>query len=312
VYCANDRSHEIDFFFFFFFFFSVFRSSLSEHAAGRAFDAMLRRANDAVAQRLADWLARNAQKIGVQSVIYARRVWGYGRFTWRPYTGVAAHYDHIHVGINKVAATALTEALIETAMAEDPVLGAPFLPRVVQTQPASGGWLFQVAASRDRRAADAVAARSPLVQVVFNAPWYRVRSKATFRTSAEAVNAAIAAGFQEYIAVAAPAGWGPIFPSPVASPVASPVVAAAAPGIMDVPSPLIAATETGDDDQYVYQVAAFSTRAAAARFRGGPDVSIQESDGVFRIRSVARFSTEDEAEAAARARGHRDFIVFRL
>jgi hypothetical protein len=285
-----------------------FRSSLSEHAAGRAFDAMLIRANDAVAQRLAEWLARNAQKIGVQSVIYARRVWGYGKFSWRRYTGVAAHYDHVHIGINKVAATSLTEELIERAMAEDPVLGAPFLPRVVQTQPDTGAWIFQVAASRDERSAQAIASRSSLVQVVFNAPWYRVRSKATFRTSGEAVSAAVAAGFAEYIPVEVPAASGfglsfgvPSVPSPAPFPVPLSPLA--------LDRSLISA---GDADEFVYQLAAFTTRAAAARFRAGPDVSIQPSDGVFRIRSVARFPDEDAAEAAAKAKGYRGFVVFKL
>ena len=37
---------------------------------------------DPEAQKLADWLVSKAGELGIQSVIYDRRVWGYGRWSW--------------------------------------------------------------------------------------------------------------------------------------------------------------------------------------------------------------------------------------
>ena len=56
------------------------------------------------AQQLADWLVEKASVLGIQAVIYNRRVWGYGRWNWRPYSGVNAHIDHVHVSMQIRAA----------------------------------------------------------------------------------------------------------------------------------------------------------------------------------------------------------------
>lgn len=60
--------------------------SLSEHAEGRAWDCGTRPGNPN-AQRIADLLVTHGDALGLQSVIYNRRVWGYGRWNWRAYSG---------------------------------------------------------------------------------------------------------------------------------------------------------------------------------------------------------------------------------
>lgn len=94
--------------------------SISEHAEGRAWDAMLT-PGDAVGQRLADFLVSKATDLGIQAVIYNRRVWGYGRYNWRSYSGVNPHVDHVHVSMQTRAANEVTEAMVEAAFAGAPV-----------------------------------------------------------------------------------------------------------------------------------------------------------------------------------------------
>ena len=95
-------------------------SRLSEHAEGRAvdlgFDAFdpvdLARADE-----ICEWLVANADLFGIQSVIWNHQVWGYGRWEWRPYTGVAGpHTDHIHAGLNWYGAQILTTETLEASM----------------------------------------------------------------------------------------------------------------------------------------------------------------------------------------------------
>lgn len=75
----------------------------SEHTEGRALDYGLN-ANDpnqkAIGDALCLWLVANADALGVQAVIWNRRVWGYGRWYWRHYGGRSPHTDHVHVGQN--------------------------------------------------------------------------------------------------------------------------------------------------------------------------------------------------------------------
>jgi hypothetical protein len=50
-------------------------SNLSEHAEGRAWDAKVT-PGDPRGQAIFEWMIRNAQKLGIQSVIYNRKQWG--------------------------------------------------------------------------------------------------------------------------------------------------------------------------------------------------------------------------------------------
>lgn len=86
---------------------------LSEHAVGRGADIMI---TGATGRRLKDFLYRNAGNLGLQSIIFEGRVWGYGNYVWRRYTG-NEHSDHIHIGLTVEASQALTRQYVETIFA---------------------------------------------------------------------------------------------------------------------------------------------------------------------------------------------------
>ncbi|MGZ4592548.1 MAG: peptidoglycan-binding protein [Actinomycetes bacterium] len=85
---------------------------LSEHKEGRAWDWGLSAANPAekaIAQQFLSWLLAkgpggsgyNARRLGVMYVIWNGKIWGAYRAAegWRPYGGVEAHADHIHISL---------------------------------------------------------------------------------------------------------------------------------------------------------------------------------------------------------------------
>ena len=71
-------------------------SRLSVHAVGRALDVMVRGDRG---DRLADALVRDAASLGVQLVIWRRRIWRSGSGGLRAYGGPNPHTDHIHVEV---------------------------------------------------------------------------------------------------------------------------------------------------------------------------------------------------------------------
>lgn len=82
-------------------------SSLSAHAEGRAWDAMIV-GKKSEGDRLADWLVANAEAIGVQEVIWFQRRWAANTLRWNPYSGASPHTDHVHVALNREASQHLT------------------------------------------------------------------------------------------------------------------------------------------------------------------------------------------------------------
>jgi hypothetical protein len=96
-----------------------------------------------MAQRLADFLSANADALQLQSVIYNRRVWGYGRWSWRAYTGVDPHTTHVHIGMNLRGAASMTEAQIEAVFSAHWSGGGgnaqpPVAPPAVNPAPSQG------------------------------------------------------------------------------------------------------------------------------------------------------------------------------
>lgn len=93
--------------------------ALSLHAEGRAIDVgypIDRPLGYAAGRQLAADMARHHQSLGVQCVIFARSIWTNTRPTWRPYTGVADHFDHVHIELTREAAAGLTGDLIRQTM----------------------------------------------------------------------------------------------------------------------------------------------------------------------------------------------------
>ncbi len=86
---------------------------LSLHALGRAVDFGLPliggKANPA-GHKIVHNLARNAVALGVQCIIWDRRIWSANNHSGAYYSGVSPHYDHVHAELTSAAGRNLTLA----------------------------------------------------------------------------------------------------------------------------------------------------------------------------------------------------------
>lgn len=98
----------------------------SLHGEGRAVDAGTPTTNSWSFAAM-EKLRLHSQELGVQCIIHNRKIWSSSRSNegWRPYTGVAAHFDHGHIELTPDAAKTLTLARI------DAVLRPAVTPQVV-------------------------------------------------------------------------------------------------------------------------------------------------------------------------------------
>lgn len=89
-------------------------TTTSLHGEGRACDFGINPHGAAWGTALADQLRLHSAEIGVQCVIWNRRIWSgsYPDAGWRRYSGVNAHVDHIHLELTRAAAAALTSARV--------------------------------------------------------------------------------------------------------------------------------------------------------------------------------------------------------
>lgn len=93
----------------------------SLHGEGRAIDAAIRPYSAKYGTELADLIRRHSAELGVQCVIWNRRIWSGYYDEWRTYTGVNPHVDHLHVELTWAAAnrsTAATVALWEKVLGD--------------------------------------------------------------------------------------------------------------------------------------------------------------------------------------------------
>lgn len=89
----------------------------SEHCSCRGIDAFTTQFS--VGRPVFDWAVANADRFGLQSVIFQHRQWGFGNWTER-HRAKADHMDHVHIGLNKWAAKNLTLAMLRGQ--EDPFM----------------------------------------------------------------------------------------------------------------------------------------------------------------------------------------------
>lgn len=86
-------------------------STKSDHAYGLALDFM------GAKQDVADHLVKNADRLGVDYVIYNSRIWSAERADegWRPYNGASPHTDHVHASFLAEGANWMTPEEMGTA-----------------------------------------------------------------------------------------------------------------------------------------------------------------------------------------------------
>jgi hypothetical protein len=105
-------------------------SQMSVHGTGRALDVFIPKvggdADNGRGDAVANWLVTNAERIGVQLVIWDRAVWHADGRNETPYGGPNPHIDHIHVEITNEAAALRTPFFTEGDAPDDP--GAPMDP----------------------------------------------------------------------------------------------------------------------------------------------------------------------------------------
>jgi hypothetical protein len=85
---------------------------MSVHGTGRALDLMISTvsggADTVHGDPIANYLVQNAQRIGIQLIIWNHTVWRANGTNTAPYTGPIPHIDHIHVELTSEAASRLT------------------------------------------------------------------------------------------------------------------------------------------------------------------------------------------------------------
>jgi len=92
-------------------------STTSLHGEGRATDFGVP-VGAAWAQALADLLVARSAELGIQCVIYNRRIWSgsYPHAGWRTYKGTNPHTDHLHVELSWNSARTLTAARVQQVL----------------------------------------------------------------------------------------------------------------------------------------------------------------------------------------------------
>lgn len=113
------------------------KKATSMHATGRAIDVGFPGSEGHAHPQghvLAQWLVGHHQQLGVQCVIFARKIWSSQKPAWRAYTGTEGHWTHVHAELNRAAGRGLTVALINAAAGvapsppQSPQTGAPIMP----------------------------------------------------------------------------------------------------------------------------------------------------------------------------------------
>jgi hypothetical protein len=94
-------------------------STTSLHGEGRALDVGFP-LGDPDGDELLRRLLRVPGRLGVQAIIYERRIYSALSPDGRPYTGVAPHYDHLHIELTREAAQKLTYETVKRVLHRQP------------------------------------------------------------------------------------------------------------------------------------------------------------------------------------------------
>lgn len=117
-------------------------TTTSLHGEGRALDFGINPHRAGYGTALAEQIRLSSAELGVQCVIWNRRIWSgsYSRSGWRTYNGTNAHVDHLHVELSWHAARTLTAGRVQQILggsAPAVLSGRPVLRRG-DTGPAVG------------------------------------------------------------------------------------------------------------------------------------------------------------------------------
>lgn len=96
----------------------------SVHAEGRAVDVGFPVVKDGHPEghRLVRTLVDHHKQLGVQQVIWARRVWRNTTNRWVRYRGTSPHFDHVHAELTRRAGDQLTRSAIEQIVKPDDMI----------------------------------------------------------------------------------------------------------------------------------------------------------------------------------------------
>lgn len=115
-------------------------STKSLHAEGRALDLGVTPHGASWGTGLAELLRARSGELGVQCVIWNRRIWSgaYPDAGWRAYAGTNPHVDHIHLELTRAAAAGLTPQRVhDVLVGRNPAPPSP-VARVNAPRPARG------------------------------------------------------------------------------------------------------------------------------------------------------------------------------
>jgi peptidoglycan hydrolase-like protein with peptidoglycan-binding domain len=96
-------------------------TTFSPHAEGRAIDVGFPLASNgrgsSYGYALVNALLKaDPSKLGIQAIIYDRKIWSAKSPSGRDYTGVHPHYDHVHIEMTRAAADSVTLATVRSVL----------------------------------------------------------------------------------------------------------------------------------------------------------------------------------------------------
>lgn len=105
--------------------------SYSPHAEGRAIDVGFPLASDGTGSSYGyafvnALLEAGPDKLGIQAIIYDRRIWSAKSPDGRPWDGASPHYDHVHVEMTRAAANSVTLATVRSVLASTATSGSRY------------------------------------------------------------------------------------------------------------------------------------------------------------------------------------------
>lgn len=108
-------------------------NTTSLHGEGRACDFGINPHGAAWGTTLADLLRLHSAELGVQCVIWSRRIWSGAKphAGWRAYTGTNPHLDHIHLELSWKAASGLTADVAHQVLSGPAARPSPTSPGVL-------------------------------------------------------------------------------------------------------------------------------------------------------------------------------------